>query len=216
MIIAKQSNAKTVVVVDLPPIAYAVQQLLQGEEGLQFGGAFARSVAYEEIAKVSPALIVADIFYTDGSPTDFIRNLCEIVPSARILVWSAGEDVWGARALRVGAKGFLSKHSPMSELVIAMRQVLSGLAYASNSVKDYLVRRACDGAGNVYSQLSEREAEVFHYLGSGKSTRQVAHTLRLSVKTVESHRAHIKKKLGLRNATELLTAAIQWRSNGST
>ena len=99
-------------------------------------------------------------------------------------------------------------------MVGAIRRVLSGKVYLSTSMTERMVERAArpdtDASRSVMQRLSDRELEVFSLLGDGLSTREVAQRLNLSVKTIETHRAQIKRKLGLRNSTELIQRAVEW------
>ena len=99
-------------------------------------------------------------------------------------------------------------------MVGAIRRVLSGKVYLSGLMTEHMVERAArrdsDASRSVIQRLSNRELEVFSLLGDGLSTREVAQRLNLSVKTIETHRAQIKRKLGLRNSTELIQRAVEW------
>ncbi len=125
------------------------------------------------------------------------------------------ERFYAERALRSGAQGYLMKQSDPAEIVPAVRRILSGELYLSPSLADELVRRAVDGneeGGSQVEALSDREAEVVRYIGSGLSTREIAEELHLSVKTIESYRANVKRKLGLRSGSELARFAYDWTS----
>src|SRR5207247_779620 len=116
------------------------------------------------------------------------------------------------RALRAGARGYVMKHQPTEHVMTAIRQVLNGGVYLSERVRNRLLYRIVGGApaplASDVEQLSDRELEVFQLIGEGHSTRQIGESLHLSVSTVETYRAHIKRKLGLENATQLMQHAV--------
>ena len=124
------------------------------------------------------------------------------------------EALYALRAIRAGASGYIMKHEATDRILGAIRKVLSGDVYLSERMErrtlQQLTRRG-EYSGSPLEVLSDRELEVFNMIGQGKGTRHIAEELHLSIKTVESHRAHIKEKLNLSNGTELVQHAIQWR-----
>jgi len=116
--------------------------------------------------------------------------------------------------LRAGARGYIMKHVATEKLVEAMQKVLAGQIYVSEKMAEKMVRSLVAGGqaglGASVSSLSDRELEVFRLIGQGYSTRKIADMLHLSVKTIETYRAHIKDKLGLQDAAQLLQYAVQW------
>jgi DNA-binding NarL/FixJ family response regulator len=130
------------------------------------------------------------------------------------------ESVYAQRALRAGARAYLMKQESAEKIVEAIRRVLSGEIYVSAKVADQVLHQIVSGASassqNPIERLSDRELEVIQLIGKGLSTREIASNLNLSVKTIESHRAHIKEKLSLRNATELVQFCVQWVEQENT
>ncbi len=125
------------------------------------------------------------------------------------------ERFYAERVLRAGAQGYVMKQNDPGEIVPAIRRILDGDLYLSPTLADELVRRAVDGGEDRRSlteQLSDRETEVVRYIGAGLSTREIAEELVLSVKTIESYRANVKRKLGLRSGSELARFAYDWAS----
>ena len=125
------------------------------------------------------------------------------------------EAVYGERALRAGAKGYIMKQEATEKVVTAIRRVLAGEVYVSDGMAAKMVSKFVGGGtskkpARPSSRLSDRELEVFRMIGEGYSTREMAEKLHLSVKTIETYRAHIKDKLALQDANELLRSAIQW------
>jgi DNA-binding NarL/FixJ family response regulator len=135
-----------------------------------------------------------------------------------VLAFSVHEEsLYAERALRAGAKGYIMKHEATENLCNAIRKVLAGQIYVSDKIAAKMMLKI---VGNKYDidacamdRLSDRELEVFDLIGQGHGTRQIAEKLYLSVKTIETHRAHIKEKLNLKDSMELLYYAIQWTNS---
>ncbi len=136
-------------------------------------------------------------------------------PKLQVLVLSMhDESVYAHRALRAGASGYIMKQEATEKLLVALRKILRGEVYLSDRLGARMLNTLVGGrapsATSPIEALSDRELEVFSLIGQGHGTRPIAEKLHLSVKTIESHRAHIKEKLNLQNATELVHHAIQW------
>jgi len=134
---------------------------------------------------------------------------------AWILVLSThAESLYAERSLRAGARGYVMKHQPTEHVMTAIRQVLSGRVYLGERMQNRLLSKMVGSAPAALAsdivQLSDRELEVFELIGEGWSTRQIGASLHLSVSTVETYRAHLKQKLRLENATELVQHAVEW------
>src|SRR5262249_40575735 len=129
------------------------------------------------------------------------------------------EALYGERSLHAGAKGYVMKQEPPETLLQAIRQVLRGQIYLSEKVKDGIVNRIGgnrppEDANTLVQELSDRELQVFQLIGDGYATHEIAERLHLSMKTVASHREHIKEKLKLKTGEELLRFAIHWQRHG--
>jgi DNA-binding NarL/FixJ family response regulator len=124
------------------------------------------------------------------------------------------ESLYAERALRAGAKGYIMKQEATDNVINAIRKVLSGQLYLSDKMAENMVFKlvgtSTDSNSSPLDKLSDRELEVFTLIGQGHRTRQIAEKLHLSVKTIETYRAHLKEKLNFTTATELLQYAIQW------
>jgi len=130
------------------------------------------------------------------------------------------EGLYAERALRAGARGFVMKQEAADTVLEAIRTVLKGDVYLSNRLSSKILRALVDGPSAEpdrfgVDRLSDRELEVFELIGRGYATRRIADALHLSVKTIETHRAHIKQKLKLGNATELVHRAFHWVEAGN-
>src|SRR5208282_5670848 len=138
-----------------------------------------------------------------------IKDLVRRDPILKILVLSThDESLYAERALRAGARGYVMKHEATEHVMTAIRQVLGGGVYLSERMRNHLLFNVVGGVSTAVAsdldQLSDRELEVFQLIGEGRTTAQISASLHLSVSTVETYRAHIKEKLSLRNATELM------------
>ena len=139
-------------------------------------------------------------------------------PKLPVLVLSMhNEALYAERALRAGAMGYIMKQEASENLLIAIRRVLGGQIYISDKVSKRLISQLASGRADIgtssVDNLSDRELEVFHMIGLGCGTSQIAEKLYLSIKTIETYRTNIKKKLNLTDSRELLQYAIQWVSS---
>lgn len=160
-------------------------------------------------------LVIADISLRDINGIELVKSLKVLKPHLPVLVLSMhDESLYAERALRAGARGYLMKQAPPDQVVAAIRHVLSGELYLSAAanllmLNSFVTGRESNSKSSV-EKLSDRELEIFELLGQGRGTSMIAHDLRLSVKTVEAHRSHIKTKLGIHTAPELVRAAVEW------
>lgn len=164
----------------------------------------------------SPDLVIVDLQLKTGHGLDLIKELRSRDENAKLLVVTAyDESLFAERALRAGAMGYINKQEVQEKIIDAVRTVLSGRRFLSDTMMQRLVSQAVGGksqdvAADPVSQLSDRELEVFQLIGQGKSTRSIAAQLHLSVHTIDSHREKIRHKLNLANGAELTKRAVQW------
>ena len=171
--------------------------------------------ALQAIEQVKPDVAIVDIALRDSSGIELIKDLKQTCPNVSVLVLSMHEEShYAERALRAGARGYIMKRETTKKVVAAIRQVLSGQLYVSETIAAAMAAQFVSGktldAASPAQQLSDRELEVFEMLGQGRGTRQIAESLRVSVKTVQAYCARIKEKLNLASATELLREAVRW------
>lgn len=171
--------------------------------------------AIRGVGEANPDAIIVDISLKSANGLELIKNLKAIHEDIPILVFSMhDETIYAQRALRAGAKAYVMKKESPSKVVDAIRKIIQGEIYVSPSVADQVLHQIVNGPGNVSTspvdRLTDRELEVVQLIGRGLSSREIAESLHLSVKTIESHRAHVKEKLSLRNATELVQFSVQW------
>src|SRR5690606_21460830 len=201
---------------DHPVMQEGYARLLNREPDFELcGQAESGTDALQEIPKADADLAIVDLSIPGMNGLDLLKQLRVIVPDLPCLVVTAhSEALYAERALRAGARGFLNKDAPPSEVVEAARTVLRGDRYLSASLRERLShpsgQQASTAPPSPLEVLSDRELEVFEYFGRGFSTTQTAEALFISPKTVETHRANIKRKLGLDRANEVIQRATLW------
>jgi DNA-binding NarL/FixJ family response regulator len=208
------------IVDDHPLVRRGFHQLVAGERDLSVcceAGSVAE--ALECLTRYKPDLAIVDISLPDGNGLELIKRMRARVPQMRVLVASMhDEDLLAERALRAGAMGYINKQEAAERVIGAIRQILQGRIYASERVAERLLSRVADNGEDIQRSpvqfLSNRELEVFDLIGRGLSTGDIAERLHLSVKTIETYRANIKKKLRLKSAAALSRSAIQWSLEG--
>jgi DNA-binding NarL/FixJ family response regulator len=175
--------------------------------------------ARNEIAKSKPQLLVTALRLGTGDSLEFVKALKAEKPALLILVYSAFEEaIFAERTLRAGADGYVMKTAPKEEFLTAIRDVLSGNIYVSRDVAMRAFKKSLESRPDQrlapsaigIEKLSDREMHIFHLLGSGLGNSQIAHSLNLSVKTIESHRENIKRKLDLSCSRDLVASAQKY------
>ena len=173
--------------------------------------------AKRAIERTAPDMVIVDITLKDKSGLELIRDLRDRDRNLPILVVSMHEEaLYGERALKAGARGYIMKEEMSANITHAIRHVLSGKIYASHSLISALIdtsSRKTDSVSDPVSTLSDRELEVFQLIGKGYGRKDIAETLNVSVKTVGSYREIIKRKLHLKNSPDLMKRAIEWGRN---
>ena len=211
------SPARILVVDDHPLVLWGLDKLFDAEPDLTVAGGVATADdALQLLGRESFDLVLLDIGLKQGSGLDLIGQIRSQHEDLPVLVLSMHQErFYAERVLRAGAQGFVTKQGDPRAVVEAIRRVLGGDLYVSDALADSLVLRAVegpDGGGSAVEQLSDREAEVVRFIGGGLTTREIAGELNLSVKTIESYRANVKRKLGLRSGAELARFAYDWSS----
>ena len=173
------------------------------------------------MASSRPDVLIVDISLNGPDGLDLLKNIRTTHPSLPVLILSMhDESIYAERALRAGANGYIMKQEATERVLVAIRRILNGEIYVSDRIANKMLQHYITGSGSLrsssISDLSDRELEVFRLIGEGHGTRQIAKELHLSIKTVESYQAHIKDKLSLRSARELMQHAIQWNMSEKT
>lgn len=212
----RSAPIRILVVDDHPLVRQGLERLLEAEPDLHIAGEAATAdEALQLLDREAFDIVVLDIGLKQGSGLDLIGQVRARCAELPVLVLSMHqEEFYAERVLRAGAQGYVSKQGDPSQVVPAIRRVLNGELALSAPLADDLVRRTLDGEEPRPAEevLSDREAEVVRLIGGGLSTREIAEELHLSVKTIESYRANVKRKMGLRNGAELARFAYDWAS----
>ena len=213
---------KVLLVEDHPMFREHLGQLIDRDLGMSIcGEADNIRDAMRLILETKPDIAIVDITLHGSSGLELLKDIKAQGLDINVLVLSMhDEELYAERALRAGAKGYITKNEASTEVIEAIRCVMKGDVYASRQMTAKLLERMTQKRGNSelagMETLADRELEVFQMLGRGKSTREIAQTLNLGESTVETYRARIKEKLQLRSAAELYLRAGQWvRDHGA-
>ena len=205
---------RILIVDDHPLVRTGFAQLIGDCPDLEVcGEAGDMAEALKQIEATSPDLAIIDLSLAGGSGLDLIERIKSRHGDILMLVASMhDETLYAERVLAAGARGYINKQEAQDRIIQAIRHVLSGRVYLSQQMTDRLLSGMVDAGGDKrdIDSLSNRELQVFELIGQGVATSQMAEQLNLSVKTIETHQAHIKKKLGLGSAHELNQRAIRW------
>jgi DNA-binding NarL/FixJ family response regulator len=216
-----QNKTNILIVDDHPIVRQGLAELINHEEDLAVcGQAEDAHQAMKAVKELKPDMAVVDISLKETSGMELIKDLKAQYPNIPVLALSMhDESLYAERALRAGARGYIMKAEATEKVILAIRKVLSGEIYISDTMASKMMRKFIDGSKDInvspVESLSDRELEVFQLIGKGYGTRQISERLFLSIKTIETYRAHIKEKLGLSDAAELLQYAIQWVNSRS-
>jgi DNA-binding NarL/FixJ family response regulator len=209
-------KSKVFVVDDHPIVRQGLTLLINREQDLTVcGEAEDAQSAMHSVTSVRPDIMVIDISLNGPDGLDLLKDIRMRHPDLPVLILSMhDESIYAERALRAGAQGYIMKQEATEKVLVALRRILSHEIYVSERIANRMLQRYI-GSPNAerpssVADLTDRELEVFRLIGEGRSTRQIAEELHISVKTVESYQAHIKEKLSLRSARELVQHAIQW------
>ena len=222
MLAAKSNPTRVLIVDDHPLLRQGIAQLINHEKDMVVcGEAESAQKALDAMATTKFDVAIIDISLGASNGIELLKNIKIQHPKLLVLILSMhDESVYAQRALRAGAAGYIMKQEATERVLLAIRKVLSGEVYLSEKLGARMLNQLVGGRGTALvgspiEELSDRELEVFGLIGQGMGTRPIAEKLHLSVKTIESHRAHIKEKLRLKNATELVHHAIQWAQSES-
>ena len=213
----KRAAKKQILIVDdHPMMRQGLAQLIDNEGDLTVcGEADTAGQALTAVGAQTPDLVIADISLPDKNGLELIKDLQAMHSGLPVLVVSMhDESLYAERVLKAGGRGYIMKQEGGKKLMGAIRQVLNGHIYVSEKMSAKILEifsgRRPPRSDSPLEQLSDREFEVFQLIGQGKTTREIAGHLHLSVKTVEVHRANIRKKLKLASGTDVVHQAIRW------
>ena len=214
----KQKNKIRILIVDDHPAVREVLAIRISHlpEWKVCGEAANIAEALQLVASTKPDVAIIDISLKTGDGIDLIKRIKARSKGVRMLVWSMhSENLYAERALRAGAMGYITKDQATDQIVEAIRQILAGKVYLSEDMAAKLLHRAVGKREEQLSRspldtLSDRELEVFRWIGHGLKTQEIAIQLHLSVKTIETYRDRIREKFDLSDGTELARYAVQW------
>lgn len=213
---AKPARTKVVLVDDHPLMRAGLAQWIQRQPDFEVSGEASNPAdALSMLSAAAPGLLLTDLTMPGRSGVEFIKDVLAMRPGLPILVVSMHDEmVYAERALRAGARGYVMKESGGEKLLVAMRKVIAGQIAVSDRLSERLLQTMTGhrprGSDSPIQKLSDREFEIFQWIGRGLGTREISEQLHISPKTVDVHRASIKKKLGLKKAPELVRHAVRW------
>ncbi|MGA7853445.1 MAG: response regulator transcription factor [Candidatus Acidiferrales bacterium] len=207
---------RVLLVDDHPIVRQGLALLIDREADLSVcGEAEGAHSAFHAIATLRPDIVLLDISLSGPDGLDVLKEIRIKSENLPVLMLSMhDETIYAERAMRAGANGYIMKQEATEKVLVAIRRILQGGVYLSDRLTNTMLQQFVHGASSAKKSplvgLTDRELEVFRLIGQGHGTRQIADELHLSVKTIESYQAHIKEKLSLRNARELVQHAIEW------
>jgi DNA-binding NarL/FixJ family response regulator len=211
-------KCKVFLVDDHPIVRQGLALFIEREPDLMVcGEAEDATSALQAIREAAPDFVILDISLNGPDGLELLKTLRVRYPNLPALILSMhDESVYAERALRAGANGYIMKQEAADKVITAIRHILGGDVYLSDRLTKQMLQQFVNGSispRDPLAKLSDRELEVFRLIGAGHGTRQIADELHVSTKTVESYQAHIKEKLALRNARELVQYAVEWSLN---
>lgn len=212
----KTKKHRVFLIDDHPIVRQGLTMLINGQPDLAVcGEADGGFGSLQSALEVHADILVLDISLNGPDGTDLLKVFRSDQPELPVLVLSMhDESTYAERVLRAGANGYIMKQEATEKVLIAIRRILRGEVYLSerltNRMLQHFVRGSAGKKESPLASLTDRELEVFRLIGEGHATRQIAEELHISIKTVESYQAHIKEKLSLRSARELVQHAIEW------
>lgn len=202
-----------------PVCRFGLRTLLESEPNFAVCGETESALELQQLVqKKQPNAVICGLQLTQGSGLQVIHNLHAQHPNLPVLVVSLYDELlFAERCIRAGATGYIHKSAAPEILLEAVHQVLKKKLYVSSNVADQIIRAHVNGHAPTdapcEAKLSDREMEVYLMIGQGFSTKRIANELCLSPKTIDSHREHIKEKLGIIDNATLLRRAIAWENH---
>jgi DNA-binding NarL/FixJ family response regulator len=213
---AKKNARRILIVDDHPIVRQGLRRLMENEDDLSVCGEVetARD-ARTAIKELSPDAVIVDISLKQGDGIELVRDVRAHYPTLPMLVLSMHDEaIYAERMLSAGANGYIMKQAASEQFLASLRRVLDGGIYVSEAVGSNMIQKFATGgayiSANPIDRLSNRELQILHMIGKGMSTRETANSLNLSIKTVESHRQRIKRKLNLNTGAQLVQYAVNW------
>lgn len=212
----QRQKTRVLIVEDHPVTRHGLKALINQQLNLEVcGEADSAPAALDILDRSKPDLAIVDVSLKSTSGIELTKEIKSRAPQVMVLVVSMHDEaLYAERALRAGAMGYVMKQEAGEKVVTAIQHLLRGELYLSGNMAERMLHRfvnkKSDGMVFAIDTLSDREMEVFQLIGTGFSTRQIADKLKLSSKTIDSYREHLKLKLGLATGADLMRHAIQW------
>jgi len=209
---------RIMIVDDHPIVRHGLRRLIEAETDLEVcGEAETAREAKSMIRELQPDAVIVDISLAQGDGLELVKDTRAHYPKLPLLVLSMHDEmIYAERMLSAGANGYIMKQAASTQFLVGLRRVLEGGIYVSETVGSSMIEKFAAGSAyapsNPVDTLSNRELQVLHMIGRGLSTGQTAAALNLSVKTIESHRQRIKRKLSLTTSAQLMQYAVNWYS----
>lgn len=216
LVAAASGRKKVLIVDDHPLVREGLSRIINQQSDLVVcGEAGTASAGLFAMVRERPDVMIVDLSLEEANGLDLIKDVHLQKPGLPILALSMHrEDLYGPRAIAAGARGYVMKSEPVDQVLVALRKLLLGQMAVSAAVRNQIDhppgQRQIPPPISPAARLSPRELEIFRSFGKGDSTRKVAARLRVALSTVFAHRANIKRKLKLENATEMVSAATRF------
>lgn len=209
-------KTRILIVDDHPLVRKGLAELINQEpDMIVVGEADDAPAGLKAVTTIEPDLVIVDLSLKTNNGLELIKNIKAVNPSIQVLVLSMhDESIYALRVLKAGAKAYVMKQEVVDKVMEAIRRIRVGKLFVSERVAHQMLNQVVEGTDPSSSSpvdiLSDRELEIVNMIGGGIPTREIAQRLNISIKTVESHRAHIKEKLNLENATQLVQFCFRW------
>lgn len=217
------TKKRILLVDDHPMVRDCLAHLINQQADLAVVGEAESAVqALQTLETTVMDLAIVDLSLKGSHGIELIKDIAARFPAVPVLVLSMhDESLFAERILRAGARGYITKQEATEKVMVAIRRVLNGEIYLSDQISSKLLQKltknqAPTGSGTPLDVLSDREIEVYELIGKGQSTRQIAETMNLDIKTVETYRARLKDKLSLKDTVTLIQSATHWVQDLST
>jgi DNA-binding NarL/FixJ family response regulator len=210
---------RIMIVEDHPVFRFGLRELINQESDLAVcGEAEDKVTAWNEMQRLTPDLVILDLSLKDGEGFGLIKDIAKNYRNTPVLVVSMhDESIYAERSLIAGAKGYINKQETSVSIVEAIHSLLKNKIFVSDKIKEELLFHLVGGLDSYdrfpMERLTDRELEVFQFIGKGFGTNEIADKLNLSIKTIGTYRERIKEKLHLKNARELIRHAMLWVEN---
>lgn len=208
------SAINVLLVEDHPMFRERLALLISNRQGMSVcGEADSVHQAVSLAESLRPHIAIVDITLRGSNGLDFLKDIKARGITLPVLVLSMHDEaVYAERAIRAGARGYITKNEASTEVMSAIEQVLSGEVYLSRQMTSRMLGRLGTKAADScdVSSLTDRELDVFQRIGRGQTAREIAHGLHLGLPTIDTYRFRIKEKLGLKNGHELQRRATEW------